>query len=639
MIYRNTSGIPASRIPLPLTRFAVWLRLSCLAVAASVSTQMVQAQTPETIALAKIGFHQQASATNILPAGTGFIVEVYFAETVASSVLVNLQTPRGQTIPLWRTGDDSYAFNDYFNDEAQLAAAYPSGDYSILVSGGDSATTTTFSVSSGVAAPVTITNFTALQAAGATQQVTWQPIPAVGSAEALNLELISAGGVELSSQALTSARVTSGTFSNLLEGETYSGILTYLTFDVTTANKGLTNIGVGGGFSMAFPVFRGSATPAAPGTPAAAGAYASGPTEVTITWQPPDGANPATSYKLERATDSSFKSGLVTITINQAATSYIDASVAADTTYYYRLSATNATGTSAPTAGMRVQTPAIVGSGASRFVNISTRAYCSTGNNVTIGGFVLNGTSDKRVLIRAVGPSLTAQGIGESESLLDPSIEVHRGASVIASNDDWTTNDNAADIVAVATQIGAAALQPTDTKSSALLLSLAPGVYSFVANGHAGTSGIVLLEVYDADTPGSASTFVNISTRAYSTGGNGVTIGGFVINGGASKQVLIRAVGPTLTTYGLGSAEVLSNPVIELHQGAPVIATNDNWTDNDNASSIISTSARIGAAPFASTDATSAALLLKLPPGVYSFIARGKSNASGITLVEVYDAD
>jgi hypothetical protein len=103
--------------------------------------------------------------------------------------------------------------------------------------------------------------------------------------------------------------------------------------------------------------------------------------------------------------------------------------------------------------------------------------------------------------------------------------------------------------------------------------------------------------------------------------------------------VLIRAVGPTLTTQGIGQSEVLADPSIELHSGSAVIATNDDWGTNANASAIVTTGARIGATPFATTDTKSSALLLTLSPGVYSFIASGKGGTSGIVLVEVYDAD
>jgi hypothetical protein len=276
----------------------------------------------------------------------------------------------------------------------------------------------------------------------------------------------------------------------------------------------------------------------------------------------------------------------------------------------------------------------------SRLVNISSRGFCSTDARVMIGGFVVSGSGSKRVLVRAVGPSLAALGIAQSEVLLDPMIEVHKGAPVIASNDNWGSNTNAAEITSTSIQIGAAALQSNDATSSALLLTLEPGVYTFIASGKNGGSGIVLLEVYDADVTPNAASFVNISTRAYSTTGSGVTIGGFVISGGRPKQVLLRAVGPTLTTHGIGQADVLVDPTIDLHQGASgVIATNDNWSEGPNAAAVTTTGARVGALPFAAADTRSSALLITLQPGAYTFIASGKSASSGIVLVEVYDAD
>jgi outer membrane protein assembly factor BamB/subtilisin family serine protease len=284
-----------------------------------------------------------------------------------------------------------------------------------------------------------------------------------------------------------------------------------------------------------------------------------------------------------------------------------------------------------------------VGSGSATFADIATRAYCGTGNNVTIGGFVVQGSTTKRVLIRAVGPSLAAQGLNANDLLADPTVDVYKGQTVIASNDNWGTgaNSTASEITSLASQLGATPLSSSDTKSAALILTLNPGVYTFVVHGNNSTSGIVLLEVYDADV-GIGSKFVNIATRAYSTTGGGVAIGGFVISGSGAKQVLIRAVGPTLISQGIAANEVLADPVIELHDaihGNITIGTNDNWTDNSNASDITATGARLGATPISSSDTKSSALLLTLNPGVYTFIASGKANTSGIVLVEVYDAD
>ena len=277
-----------------------------------------------------------------------------------------------------------------------------------------------------------------------------------------------------------------------------------------------------------------------------------------------------------------------------------------------------------------------------RLGNISVRGYCGTNDRVTIGGFVVGGTANKRVLVRALGPTLTASGLGQSEVLLDPTIEVYKNADVIAANDNWGSNSNAEDITATATRIGAGSIGSGDATSSALLLTLSPGVYSFIARGKLGTSGIALLEVYDADPDTSRGRFMDISARAYSTAGNGVAIGGFVISGSTPKQVLLRAVGPTLTKLGIQQADVLVDPTIELHDashGNVVIATNDNWGQNANAAAITSTSARIGANALDAADTNSAALLLTLAPGAYTFVAAGKNSTSGIVLVEVYDAD
>ena len=379
--------------------------------------------------------------------------------------------------------------------------------------------------------------------------------------------------------------------------------------------------------------------PPVPNTPASAGAYASGATEVTLTWQPPAGGATVTGYKIDRAMDSAFGTGLTTVTLPTTSTSYVDTTVAAGTSYFYRISATNAGGASAPSSTLAVQTPASVGTGGTQFVNIASRAFCGTGSKVAIGGFVVNGSTPKRVLVRAVGPTLVSQGLSSTEVLADPVLQVYSGSTVIASNDNWTDNGNGPAITALSAQVGAATLSANDTTSAALITTLNPGAYTFVVSGQNSTSGIVLIEVYDADSIPSGSLFVNISTRADATTGDGVTIGGFVVAGSKPKQVLVRAVGPTLTTQGIGQSEVLVDPVIQLYSGPSVIATNDNWGDNANAAAIVATGARIGATPFAQTDTTSSALLIKLLPGVYTFIASGKNSTTGVVLVEVYDAD
>ncbi len=292
-----------------------------------------------------------------------------------------------------------------------------------------------------------------------------------------------------------------------------------------------------------------------------------------------------------------------------------------------------------------VPVASVSGGATGHLVNISSRAFAEAGDKVAIGGFVVNGTSPKRLLLRAVGPTLTTQGIPSSEAMADPTIELHdalHNNAVIATDDNWSDNANASDTTAAAAQFGATALAGNDAKSAALLLTVQPGVYTFIAAGKNGTSGIVLIEVYDADSSTNGSTLVNISTRAYCATGDNVTIGGFVVAGNAPKHLLLRAVGPTLTTQGVASTEVLQDPTIEVHDALHnnvVIATNDNWGDNPNQADIVTAGARIGATPLASGDTTSSALLITLKPGIYSFVAQGKGGSSGIVLLEVYDAD
>lgn len=279
-----------------------------------------------------------------------------------------------------------------------------------------------------------------------------------------------------------------------------------------------------------------------------------------------------------------------------------------------------------------------------RLVNISTRAYCGPGNQVTIAGFVVHGGGSKRLLLRALGPALTAQGLGGAEVLADPVVEVHdavHGNVVIATNDNWISDPQAAAVRELSAQVGATAIPATDRTSAGLVVSLPAGIYTFMAKGRSDGAGIVLLEVYEVDTTAPAA-FVNIASRAYSGPGNKVAIGGFVVSGDKPKRVLMRAVGPTLTGQGIGEVEVLRDPTIELHdalQGNRIVGTNDNWGTNENAAEIVAAGARVGATPIAVNDTTSAALLTTLQPGVYSFIAQGASGGAGIVLVEVYDAD
>ena len=330
----------------------------------------------------------------------------------------------------------------------------------------------------------------------------------------------------------------------------------------------------------------------------------------------------------------------------------------------YTVTVTNAQGSVTTT-----PTVVTVSIASSLLVDISARSNGGTGDNVAIGGFVLS--QGGTVLLRAVGPTLTTDNLPAGEVMADPTIELHdaiHGNVVIATNDNWvtqipatgaavTSQGTAAQITATAATVGAQALASTDSTSSVLLLTLQAGVYSFVTRGTNNTGGIVLTEVYAVpDNTGKYPTLADISVRSNGGTGDNVSIGGFVISGIVPKTVLLRAVGPTLTTDGLPASEVMTDPNIELHDaihGNAVIATNDNWTTQvlaaglatgaitfqGAASDITAATTRIGAQKLDPSDSTSAALLITLNPGVYSFIVRGNNSGSGIVLTEVYDGD
>lgn len=258
-----------------------------------------------------------------------------------------------------------------------------------------------------------------------------------------------------------------------------------------------------------------------------------------------------------------------------------------------------------------------------RAINLSTRLKAQTGDNVAIGGFVIGGTQTKRVLIRALGPSLTAAGV--SGVLPDPSLEVFNASGTsLVRNEGWRGTQQA--------DIQASGFAPGSDLEAAVILDLAPGAYTAIVRGAGSSTGVGIVEVYDLATGGEAQ-LINLSTRGRAETGDNVMIGGFVVgaglgNGGAgSSRVIVRAIGPSLTSFGLSG--VLTDPILELRDAAgTLVASNDDWQATQ--------SAEIQASGFAPTSAAECAIVATLPRGSYTALVRGKNGTSGIALVEVY---
>jgi uncharacterized protein GlcG (DUF336 family) len=261
-----------------------------------------------------------------------------------------------------------------------------------------------------------------------------------------------------------------------------------------------------------------------------------------------------------------------------------------------------------------------------------------TGNDVMIGGFIVQGTGPKSVIVRAIGPELTPFGI--PNALSDPTLELHNGAgALIASNDNWQTTV----IGGIITSNQVSAIQdsghaPTQPSESAIIATLPPGNYTAIVRGKNNSIGVALVEVYDLN-PNTTSVLGNISTRALVQTGNDVMIGGFIVQGTGPKRVIVRALGPELTPFGIPNA--LADPTLELHNGAgALIASNDNWQTTVIGGIITSNQvSAIQDSGHAPTQPSESAIIATLPPGNYTAIVRGKNNSIGVALVEVYDLD
>lgn len=265
---------------------------------------------------------------------------------------------------------------------------------------------------------------------------------------------------------------------------------------------------------------------------------------------------------------------------------------------------------------------------ANRLANIATRGMVGTDANQLIAGFVVSGSNPKPVLIRAIGPGLSAFGI--SGILANTRLQLFRGTTVLLENDDWGTNPSAVAIAQAFGPVGAFNLLP-NSQDSALLVTLDPGNYSAQVSGVGGTSGVALVEVYDASNISHLGRLANISTRAQVGGGVGTLIAGLVIAGDLPKAVLIRAVGPTLVQFGVTAP--LGNPRLELYRGTTLITSNDDW---GGAAGLSNAFTQVGAfaLPVASLDS---ALLLNLEPGAYTAQVSSVSGASGLAIVEIYE--
>ena len=247
----------------------------------------------------------------------------------------------------------------------------------------------------------------------------------------------------------------------------------------------------------------------------------------------------------------------------------------------------------------------------STLANISTRLRVETGDNVLIGGFIITGNQPKRVIVRAIGPSLPVPG-----ALADPVLELHgSGTFATITNDNWRSNQEA--------EIIATTVPPSNDSESAIVATLAASAYTAIVRGVNNGTGIGLVEAFDLDRMVD-SKLANISTRGFVQTGDNVLIGGFIILGQDPLRVIVRAIGPSLPVPG-----ALLDPTLELRDpNGALIMANDNWRSDQQAEIIATT--------IPPTNDMESAIVRNLTPGNYTAIVRGANNTTGVALVEAY---
>jgi len=296
--------------------------------------------------------------------------------------------------------------------------------------------------------------------------------------------------------------------------------------------------------------------------------------------------------------------------------------------------------------------------------NISSRGGVLTGNNVMIGGFIVDGTAPKRILIRSRGPSMAGAPFFVPGTLANPMVQLFSGPTIIAQNDNWQDAPSCPGFVCEgASEILNTGLDPCTPNpgqssspqncalEAAILITLPPGAYTAIVNGVAGGTGVGLVEVFEADAT-TVSELSNISTRGFVQSGDDVMIGGLIIEGSAPATVLIRARGPSMSSAPFSVPGTLADPFLQIFSGQDVIAQNNNWQDAPSCNGFVcGTAAQIAATgldpcqpnPGQPTSppgcAQESAILITLPPGAYTAIVSGVGNTTGVGLVEAFEID
>jgi hypothetical protein len=259
--------------------------------------------------------------------------------------------------------------------------------------------------------------------------------------------------------------------------------------------------------------------------------------------------------------------------------------------------------------------------------NISTRLPVGTGDNALIEGFIVQGPagSTKKIIVRAIGPSLKPFGI--ADALANPTLEIFNASNTkIASNDNWKTTQVGGIVTGNQfAEINGSGLAPNNDLESAIIANLAPGAYTAVVRGAGNSAGTGVVDAFDLSA-GSTAKLANIATRGLIQPGDKLMIAGFIVQNGPVRAVVL-AIGPSLVPLGITNA--LPDTTLELrNQNGVIVRQNDDWMTTQKQ--------ELEATGLQPSNAKEAALVATIPPGQYTAQVRGKPEATGIGVVQIY---
>jgi len=269
--------------------------------------------------------------------------------------------------------------------------------------------------------------------------------------------------------------------------------------------------------------------------------------------------------------------------------------------------------------------------GTTRLLNLSARSTISGGSLLT-AGFVIGGTGTKTVLLRGIGPALASFGV--TGALADPQLSLLNGSGAqLAQNSSW---GGTSALTAAFSSTGAFALTAGSHDDALLVSGLATGSYTSQVSSISSGTGVALNEIYEADPTTPTTRLLNLSVLAPVSAGAQL-VGGFVIGGTGTEEVLIRGVGPTLSNFGVTG--VLASPVLTVYNSSQaVIASNSGWTTSSTTTAAQFSALFTSVGAFALTAGSNdTAVFLTLAPGNYTAQVSGAGSTSGQALIEIYE--